>query len=137
MSLLEETSSLLPGLGRLQSSAATILRGADHRAELASLELGEARDKALGLSVLFLIGAVATLLTGFALNLFVAALWWDTPHRLLAIGLLAGVQAAGAIGAIAVCVSRARQWNPLSETFDQLKKDTQCLHELLKNSQRQ
>lgn len=121
----------LPGLGRLQSSAAVLARGFDHRAELAAIELGEARDHAVGISGLFMLGAVAALLTGFAINFFVAALWWDTPHRLLAIGLLAGVQGAVALTAVLTAVNRARSWYPLAHTFDQLKKDSQCLRDLL------
>ena len=137
MSLLEDTtSSIVPGLDRLQASAAVFARGAEHRAELASIELGEARDEALGISVLFLIGAVAALLTGFALNFLVAAIWWDSPHRVLAIGLCAAVQAAGAAILITRCIRRARNWHPLAETFNQIKKDTQCLHELLNSPSR-
>jgi uncharacterized membrane protein YqjE len=116
---------------RLQSSAAVFVRGIDHRAELAALEMGEARDHAVGITGLFLISAVAALLTGFAINFLVAALWWDTPHRVLAIALSIAVQATIAVAAAALCVKRARVWRPLSQTIDQLKKDSQCLHELL------
>ncbi|MGC4072738.1 MAG: phage holin family protein [Nibricoccus sp.] len=121
----------LPGLGRLQSSAAVLARGLDHRAELASLELEEARDHANGLFGLFLLGAIAALLTGFALNFFVAALWWDTPHRLLSLGLLAVVQGAVAAAALITALRRSRKWHPLAQTFAQLKKDSQCIRELL------
>ncbi|ATC65534.1 hypothetical protein CMV30_17140 [Nibricoccus aquaticus] len=135
MNLLTD-NALLPGIDRLQASAAVLARGFDHRAELASLELGDARDHAVGLSGLFLIGAVAALLTGFAANFFVAALWWDTPHRLLAIGLAALVQAAVATTSIALCIHRARRWRPLPLTIDQLKKDSQCLRDLLNSPRR-
>lgn len=121
----------MSGFDRVQTSAAVFVRGIDHRAELAALEMGEARDHAVGLSGLFLISAVGALLTGFAVNLLVAALWWDTPHRVLAISLSIGAQAAIAITAATLCVRRARLWRPLSQTLDQLKKDSQCLHELL------
>jgi uncharacterized membrane protein YqjE len=123
--------SFMTGVSRLQSSAAALVRGLDHRAELASLEMSEARDHAVGISGLFLLSAVAALLTGFALNFFVAALWWDTPHRLLALGLSVAVQAAVATTAAVICVRRARLWRPLPQTIDQFKKDSQCLHELL------
>jgi uncharacterized membrane protein YqjE len=116
---------------RLQSSAAVFVRGIDHRAELAALEMSEARDHAVGITGLFLISAVAALLTGFAINFLVAALWWDTPHRVLAIALSIAVQATIAVTAATLCVKRARVWRPLSQTIDQLKKDSQCLHELL------
>jgi uncharacterized membrane protein YqjE len=136
MRMLEESSSLVPGIDRLQASAAAILRGADHRSELASIELGEARDQATGISVLFLVGAVSALLAGFAANFFVAALWWDTPHRLLAVGLAAGVQAVISAVALTLCVARARQWHPFPQTFEQLRKDTKCLHDLLNSHRR-
>jgi uncharacterized membrane protein YqjE len=136
MGMFEETSSLVPGFDRLQSSAAAILRGADHRSELASIELGEAREQATGISVLFLVGGVAALLTGFAINLLVAALWWDTPHRLLAIGIAVGAQAAIAVTALVISVGRARQWHPFPQTFEQLRKDTRCLQEILNSPRR-
>jgi uncharacterized membrane protein YqjE len=123
--------SLLSGVSRIPSSAAALLRGLDHRAELAALELGEARDHATGIAALFLISAVAALLTGFALNFFIAALWWDTPHRLLALGFSTVVQGAIAAGTAFACLRRARRWRPLPETVEQFKKDSQCLHELL------
>lgn len=120
--------------GRLKSSAVVLARGIDHRAELAGIELTEARDQAVMLSGLFLAGAVAALLTGFAINFFVAALWWDTAHRLVAIGLLAIAQGVLATATIVICVKRARCWQPLALTVDQLKKDSQCLRELLTSS---
>jgi uncharacterized membrane protein YqjE len=121
----------MSGFDRVQTSAAVFVRGLDHRAELAALEMGEARDHAVGISGLFLISAVSALLTGFAINFLVAALWWDTPHRVLAIGLSIAVQATIAITAAVLCVRRARLWRPLPQTIDQLRKDSQCLHELL------
>jgi uncharacterized membrane protein YqjE len=128
---MPSASSIFSGVSRLRSSAATVLRGLDHRAELASLELGEARGHATGIAALFLVSAVAALLTGFALNFFVAALWWDTPHRLLALGVSTLTQALVAAGSAFACVRRARRWRPLPETFEQLRRDSQCLHQLL------
>jgi len=123
--------SILPGLGRLQSSASVLVRGIDHRAELASLELSEAKDRAIGFSGLLVAGIVTALLTGFALDIFVAALWWDTPHRLLAIGILVVVQAVVAVIAFARGFKQVKLWHPLFQTINQLKKDTQCLRDLL------
>jgi uncharacterized membrane protein YqjE len=123
--------SLLSGVSRLPSSASRVLRGLDHRAELAALELSEAREHATGIAALLLLAAVAALLTGFALNFLIAAIWWDTPHRVLAIGVSTLVQAAVAGGAALLCARRARRWRPFPETFEQLKKDSQCLHALL------
>jgi uncharacterized membrane protein YqjE len=119
------------GLGRLHASAAVLARGVDHRAELAAIELVEARDQAVGLSSLFLLGGVAALLTGVALNILVAAIWWDTPHRVLAVGLFTALQAALATFAIVRATRRTRDWAPLSQTLEQLKKDAQCLRDLL------
>ena len=133
MSSFSDSTAEAP-TGRLQASAAVFARGVDHRAELAGLELCEARREAVTLSGLFLIGAVAALLTGFAINFFVAALWWDTPNRLLAIGLSAGVQAVVAAFVIVRCIRRARVWRPLAFTIDQIKKDSQCLRDLLSSS---
>jgi uncharacterized membrane protein YqjE len=119
------------GLGRLHASAAVFARGVDHRAELAAIELVEARNQAAGLSGLYLIGGVVALLTGVAINFLVAAIWWDTPHRILAVGLFTGLQATVATIAIVAATRRMREWAPLSQSFQQLKKDAQCLRELL------
>jgi uncharacterized membrane protein YqjE len=122
-----------PERGRLQSSASILARGIDHRTELASIELSEARDDAVAISALLIGGVVAGVLAGVALNLLVAAIWWDTTHRVRAISLSLTVQIVVAISVFALGRRRLRLWHPLASTIDQLKKDAVCVRDLIAN----
>ncbi len=120
-------------LERLRATASVFMRACEHRAELAALELGEAKDEAVALSVMSVLGAVAALLSGFALNLLVAAIWWDSPARVLAVSLALAIQVLIAVTAFVVCMKRLRRWRPFDATAQQLKKDSQCLNELFQH----
>ena len=105
-----------------------------HRAELAGLELAEARDHASGSALLAGAAAVLALLTGFAFTLLIAGLVWDGPHR----GWWLGGLCAGYLGATLLAGLKLRQrlldWAPLGETHRQLQQDYQCLHQLIKST---
>jgi uncharacterized membrane protein YqjE len=107
-----------------------------HRAKLAALELGEAREHALG-SLLLAAGTAALVLcTGFALTLFAASLVWDLPNRgwWLA-GLMAAYLAATAAAGF-LLNRRLRDWRPLAEVSAQLQEDARCLTHLIKSAAR-
>ena len=105
-----------------------------HRAELAGLELAEARDHAGGSALLAGVAAVLALLTGFAFTLLIAGLVWDGPHR----GWWLGGLCAGYLAAALLAAFKLRQrllgWEPLGETHRQLQEDYQCLHQLIKST---
>lgn len=116
-------------LGLLSESVA-------HRAELAALELGEARDHALGSALLAGAAGALVLFTGFAVTLLLASLVWDDPHRAWWLGGLGAAYLAAAAGAGIALQRRMRDWQPLREIRHQLQEDHQCLSQLLKSAAR-
>lgn len=123
----------LPPLGKAIS---LLGESVGHRAELAALELSEAREHVVGSLLLAAGTAALVLFTGFALTLLAASLVWDSPNR----GWwLAGLTAVYVISAIATgfaLVRRLHTWRPLSELQFQLKQDYQCLNNLVKSATR-
>lgn len=104
-----------------------------HRAELASVEVGEARDHAL-VSTLLAVGTVVlALFTGFAITLLLASLVWDSPHRIWWLTGLCLTYLASAFLTGLALVKRIRTWRPMSETTSQLQEDFQCLSQLIKS----
>ena len=104
-----------------------------HRAELASVEVGEARDHALVSTLLAASTVVLALFTGFAITLLLASLVWDSPHRVWwLIGLCAIYLGAAILTGLSL-VKRLRTWRPMSETSSQLHEDFQCLSQLIKS----
>lgn len=104
-----------------------------HRAELASVEVGEARDHAL-VSTLLAVGTVIlALFTGFAITLLLASLVWDSPHRVWWLSGLCVLYLGSAFLTGFALVKRLRTWRPMSETTTQLQEDFQCLSQLIKS----
>lgn len=126
-------NSLSELFARVRTSADVVFHGVGHRTELAALELAEARKEAALFGLLAVGAAVALLLVGFTLTLAVAAAWWDTPHRVVALAWTAGGQALLGAAAGSALFVRWRRWRPFSATQDQLRKDSACLHALLNN----
>lgn len=107
-----------------------------HRAELAVLELDEAREHALGSLLLAAGTAALVLFTGFALTLLAASLVWDQPQRGAWLAGLGLVYLAGAVTTGTFLARRLRTWRPLTETTGQLRQDYQCLSHLIKSAAR-
>jgi uncharacterized membrane protein YqjE len=105
-----------------------------HRAELAALELDEAREHALRSTLLAAAAAALVLFAGFALTLLVASLVWDDPHRGWWLGGLCALYLAAALTTSFFLARRLRDWQPLGETRHQLQQDYQCLSQLIKSS---
>lgn len=104
-----------------------------HRAELASVEVGEARDHALVSTLLAAGTVVLALFTGFAVTLLLASLVWDSPHRLWWLTGLCALYLGAAVLTGFTLVKRLRTWRPMSETTSQLQEDFQCLSQLIKS----
>ena len=132
----EEPSSA-PLMSRLQATLEVITRGFEHRAELIEVELAEARAEATSILSTLLVSGVAVLLAGVAVNILVAAVWWDTPYRVRSLAILTGVEVAIAITAVVRWRTRLSGWQPLATTAQQFKKDSQCLRESLAPTQPQ
>jgi uncharacterized membrane protein YqjE len=105
-----------------------------HRAELAALELAEARDHAFGSTLLAGAAGTLVLCTGFAFTLLVAGLVWDDPHRGWWLGGLCTVYLAATLATGFILARRLRAWRPLGDTHVQLQRDYQCLSNLLKSA---
>ncbi len=106
---------------------------AAHRAELASLEVEEARDHSL-ISILLAAALAAFILfTGFAVTLLFASLVWDNPNRVWWLAGLCVVYLGAAVWSGLTLTRRLRDWRPLDETQAQLKEDFQCLSQLIKS----
>ena len=123
MSLLSSLASAKPRPQLPAPGVAFSLLGEslDHRRELASLEVVEARDHAI------------VLLLGFAITLLVASIVWDGPHRVAWMVGVCLVYGGGAVGSGSLLLKRLRTWHPLQETQSQLEQDFQCLSKLIKS----
>ena len=125
--------------GRPQLPAARVVlelfsESVAHRAELAALELAEAREHAAGSALLAGATVALALFTGFALTLLVASVVWDQPNRGWWLGGLGAVYLIAAITTGLVLARRLRTWRPLGETQTQLQQDYQCLSHLIKST---
>jgi uncharacterized membrane protein YqjE len=128
---VQDVAGMFSGLSRLRQSADVIMRGVENRAELAALELGEVRREAMIAIVVAGVCAAVLLLAGVAVNLLVAAIFWDTPHRVTALAWVLGIELALGIGGSLWLRHRLMQFDPFAATREQLRKDSVCLHELL------
>jgi uncharacterized membrane protein YqjE len=107
-----------------------------HRAELAALELNEAREHALVSTVIGIVAVGLALFTGFAFTVFVAGAVWESPNRTTWLGGLCIVYLLGALVAGVMVTRRLRAWRPLEETQSQLQRDYQCLSQLFRHASR-
>lgn len=94
-----------------------------HRARLAQLELGEARDHLTVSGVLAAIAVIMGLLAGLAITLVFAALVWDSPHRTAWLLGLCGIYLTVTVAVGFILARRLRLWRPLAETKFQLDQD--------------
>jgi uncharacterized membrane protein YqjE len=107
------------------------INGVEHRAALASLEFSELkRDLALS-GALVLTASFATLLAGTAALLLVAAIYWDTEHRVSAMAIALAVLATLAVGCLAAAWRFVSRLQILPAVREQLKKDRTCLGTIL------
>jgi len=119
-----------PLLANSKQLARTLLTVGENRLELLMVELQEERERMLHAMVLALGVAAFGLLAGVAFTGAVMVCFWDT-SPLLALCLLAaayGVTSVGLYWRLAVLL---RDWQSLSETLAQLRKDRSWLETCL------
>jgi uncharacterized membrane protein YqjE len=127
----EGIEEVFPQLKRVGDYARVLFTGVHHRAELAAIELVEARNAAIACG-LWWAGAVLLLLLGLAtLTAVVAVAFWDSPFRLAALGIMAAGYLGGAAGCLLKLRRQLRTWQPFNETAGQIRKDARCLGELM------
>jgi uncharacterized membrane protein YqjE len=116
------------------SEAATLLNDAlSHRADLAAIELAEARAHAQASLLLLGLAALLALLGGFALTLTLTGLVWDSPHRVAWLTAMCVAYLLGAVATGFLLHRRMQAWRPFSEICHQLQQDQQCLTRLIRS----
>lgn len=121
----------IPPLGAVIS---LLCEAAGNRAELAGLELREARDHVVRSLVISAFVAGFFLMSGMALTLLLAALAWNTPHREWWLAAIFAFDVLVTTTLLLVLLRRLRDWAPLAETQHQLQRDHQCLSSLLRQT---
>ena len=121
-------------LGQLAATskrfARRLLTIGENRFELLMVEVQEERERLMHAILLALGVAAFGLLAGIALSALVVVLFWDVSPVavLLALTALHGTAAALFYWRLTVLL---RNWQNLSATLDQLRKDRACLEETL------
>ena len=117
-------------ISRLRYSLPILLRAFRNRAELAAIEVEEAVGMMVFLSVCGIVSAILFFLATSGVTLLVAAIFWDTPYRVAAIGIVIGVELLGMIGVVLWMCIRWRRWIPFQDTRNQIKEDSKCLSQV-------
>ena len=104
-----------------------LLDALGHRAELAGVEMAEARAELAKTAVFLAVSAGLSLLAATLFTAAFAAAVWQTSYRIPALLALASAYAIGAVGFFVAARRRLRGWQPFGEISAQLRKDAQCL----------
>jgi uncharacterized membrane protein YqjE len=97
------------------------------RAELASLELQQTRERVLRWAAMIAVAAVLLLAALVTLAVWVAAIFWDGP-RGWALGLLTVAYVAGGAGLVVAVLRGMRDSPPMfAQTLAELRKDRDAL----------
>jgi uncharacterized membrane protein YqjE len=114
------TEGLLESLRKLARTFVALLQT---RIEIFASELDEERARLARTVVLAVVGAFCLGLATVLLVLLIVVIFWDT-NRLLAIGVIAGLFALGALAALVALRSTVRQRPKfLAATLAELRKD--------------
>jgi uncharacterized membrane protein YqjE len=110
--------------------ARRLLTIGENRLELLTVEVQEERERLLHAFLLALGVAAFGLLAGITLTAAIAVLLWQYSHVAVLLTL------TGLYGAAGVCLYRRltlllRDWQTLSATLEQLRKDRACLEKIL------
>lgn len=102
----------------------------ENRLELLTVEAQESRERLLG-DLLLALGIVALgLLAGLCLTAaFVVAFWKNSPLTVLLV--MTSLYAASALLLCRLLARRLREWQSFSASLDQLRKDRECLDQIL------
>jgi uncharacterized membrane protein YqjE len=127
---MEESTVSLGQLGTTSKTfARRILTIGENRLELLTVEVQEERERLLHAFLLALGVAAFGLLAGLTLAATIAVLLWAwSPLAVLLI--LTGLYAAAGICLYRQLIGVMRNWQTLSASLDQLRKDRACLEEI-------
>jgi uncharacterized membrane protein YqjE len=125
--MTEETGRDEGLLDSLRNVAKTCVALLQTRLEVFASEIDESGERLARIAVLAAVAAFCLGLTVVLFAFFLVVLFWDT-NRLLAIGVLTGVFAAGGIAACLVLrLEIVRRPKFLSATLEELRKDANKL----------
>jgi len=120
-----------PGSGEaLKRLAHRVFVICENRFQLLLVEAQEERDRFMKAMWLGLAAAVFGLLAGFTLTLVIAVAFWDH-SPVIALLVLAAVYVIVSLLFCARLIRMQRDWQTLSATVDQLRKDRECLEKLM------
>jgi uncharacterized membrane protein YqjE len=121
--MTEETGHSESLIDSLRDLARTVVAVVETRIEIFASEIDEERARLARVLVLAVVAAFCLGLAVVLLVLVVAVVFWDT-NRVLAVGVITGVFALGAIAALLALRSTIRQRPKfLSATLAELRKD--------------
>jgi uncharacterized membrane protein YqjE len=109
--------------------ARRLLTIGENRLELLTVEVQEERERLLRAFLLALGVAAFGLLAVIALTAAIVVLLWEWPVAVLL--TITGLYAAGAVFLYRRLAILLRDWQTLSATLDQLRKDRACLEKIL------
>src|ERR1017187_10381348 len=109
--------------------ARRLLTIGENRLELLTVEVQEERERLLGAVLLALGVAAFGLLAVIALTAAIVVLLWEWPVAVLL--TITGLYVAGAVFLYRRLTILLRDWQTLSATLDQLRKDRACLEKIL------
>ena len=126
----ESTAGFSPLAATSKQFARRLLTIGENRLELLVVEMQEARERLLHAFLLALGVAAFGLLAGLALTAAIVVwLWTWSPVAVLLI--LTALYAAAGIYLYRRLAGLLRDWQTLSATLDQLRKDRECLEKIL------
>ena len=102
----------------------------ENRLELLTVEVQEERERLLHVFLLALGVAAFGLLAGVAFTGVVVVVFWDF-SPVAALLTLTGLYGVAAVGLYRRLTGWLRDWQTLSATLDQLRKDRACLEKIL------
>jgi len=124
-----------PLSGSLRALSATVIGILRTRLELLAVELAEEKNRLLAILLWALGGLLALAMGILMLSLLVVAVFWDTEHRLTALGVVAAVYfLAGVAALLTVRKKIADAPFTFDETLAELERDRQALGAVGDNS---
>jgi uncharacterized membrane protein YqjE len=128
---MEESTVSFRQLGATSKTfARRLLTIGENRLELLAVEMQEGRERLLRAFLLALGVAAFGLLAGVTLTAAIAVLLWAwSPMAVLLV--LTGIYGAAGFFLYQRLAGLLRDWQTLSATLDQLRKDRECLEKLL------
>ena len=119
----------------LAAAASDLISMIRTRVALFGLELNIETARLLGLLGLACATAVFALLAIVIFSLFMIVFFWDTPHRLLAIGLLSGAYALAAVIFLTILYRRIKNAAmPFQATLQEFERDAHMFSRLTHRS---